>query len=54
MGQNMQPSVAQKELKVMTYRAEAGAELARGVGAKAQPELTQGTHWEGEMLGLCG
>lgn len=31
MGQNMQPSVAQKELKVTTFRAEAGAELARGV-----------------------
>ena len=42
-GESMQSSVAQKEMKVMTLRAEAGREPARGVtGAKAQPELTRG------------
>ena len=35
MGQNMQPSVAQKEPKVKTFRAEVGAELARGCESTA-------------------
>lgn len=35
MGQNMHPNVAQKELKVTTFRAEAGAELARGCESTA-------------------